>query len=1603
MGLIESLFEDHPKPPAAQPQWAPFQSAPAVQLRPHTYRPEPLHPQTQHYALEMKRAAEQPGGLSPLRPSSLYGNSQPHEPPLAEPVKRQRVEQPQPPTPPEPAIVSFLTEEARAWDERRPHDDYGAADAHALACPAHEERSLDSLAAYLCAPFPSSDRLKARALFRWTADRIAYSETYLRERLRTGAPPSAEDNTPEAVLRTRVAVCAGYAYLLEALCRRAGLAARYVSGHDGKTDHAWVAVRLEGRWALLDPTWAAGHTDLKAASFTPHFEPFWFDTPAALFVLRHRPAQERDQLLENVRPAFYLAEHARPEPLFYGMGLRLEPRCWRRRWGAPRGDLALSLLAAGPRDARELRVELAFKDGPGRERRAVPAEGLVSIRREEAGRGLTRHVLRLRFPYPGRYKVTVMALAESRPGEARGTGTGGGRKPTAEQRLFKGVVTFKVEAGSGLGPGPHFPDSFALGSARALERCSIELVERQSDGALLRAERPLVRLPFLLADPAAEVYPRLSEAPVPPGFVGTAPPGELGGGRRLLTLELAFPRPGTYVAQVVTRLRGEKEWQYAAGYLIEAQEGTSGAPAFPTAYGGARPDIAHELGIRPASHPRGALIDVPPGGLRLAFALARPEVKTFVRVSRVEGDPLSGPLRPSDFDALPRLPSGFVRPGQGQGTAEFEIGVPGPGFFLAQLFAADPRTDGDRYRPAAGYLLRAAAAAPDAPLAPLPPFPETAAGGDAEACRALGLAPLSPPGAHLALAPGELRARLEVAASDPAVRLALRLSRLPEGFASPPAPSSSSHDWFASLPELPAAHAADLGRSSSSSSSSSSSRHAFALSLPGPGLYLAQVLALRGAPHRSARWSYTLAYFVSAPASHSSRSLRAAVPGPPRAASASAASRPAFPQSFALGSADVCRELAIEPVPPADAAHVLAPSSSAPVALRFACGRPDVELALQVRSLGPAQAADPLALDGPALAACPELPPGFVRDWREEEDDERGNVRFTFEVAFPQAPGLFVAQLLARAASDRAGEWRYALGYLLEAREGADAAAAPRGGPVFPESFAGASTEACRRFGVAAASHRAALVELGRGGGRELRLRAALSDPSRTETFLRVRRWEGGAAGREAEGDRALGEAGAGLQREAGPGGFDVAFPRPGPYLVQLLAAERDEAAGAGPRRDCFVALSYLVEVPPEAATGGLPRYPSTTAAASDAACRQCGVAPESHHEAVLELGAADRDRDGPRPLLLSFLAAPGTAPFAQMRALPPSGPLPPPAALASLPPAPDGFLREAASAAPAPAGYVRHAFEICAPGPGRFLLQLLCRPPGAPEGAPFLHVLAYVLLACSGAPGPGPGPRPAPPAFPESYAGAGAGAARALGVRPAPGYESAFVRAPGPRVRLPLEAPTPPALRLHAVLRALPPASWAWAEGAPLPDPDGRVREAAAEAGHGARALEFSFARPGRYAVQVLAGPPAARTLSAVLGYCVEVGRGAGEGPGGLFPIEYRAGAGLALARPASRLVPTGSCPFFEVVVTDPARRPVGLAVSDSASRWFHLPQARLAPPRPPLEQRSARELNVTTQVGEGRYAGEAGPLVAGDVHVMARWEAAERSFHAAFGLLAE
>lgn len=172
--------------------------------------------------------------------------------------------------------------------------DFTSIDRYTLATPESATRSLMHLAKHLSAG-AQNDLEKTRAIYRWITANIKYDmAAYNSGRLRS------TNSNADDVLRSKLTICDGYSRLFEELCVISGLVAVRVEGyveslgrygnslrHGGWPNHAWNAVRLGGKWYLIDTTWAAGG----------YWEDYFLPSPASM-IRTHFPADPKWQLLK---------------------------------------------------------------------------------------------------------------------------------------------------------------------------------------------------------------------------------------------------------------------------------------------------------------------------------------------------------------------------------------------------------------------------------------------------------------------------------------------------------------------------------------------------------------------------------------------------------------------------------------------------------------------------------------------------------------------------------------------------------------------------------------------------------------------------------------------------------------------------------------------------------------------------------------------------------------------------------------------------------------------------------------------------------------------------------------------------------------------------------------------------------------------------------------------------------------------------------------------------------------------------------------------------------------------------------------------------------
>lgn len=149
----------------------------------------------------------------------------------------------------------------------------------------------------------TTDSERVYAIYRWIATNISYDNRLrISEDLQKEIYVS-EESVVRNVLNRRMALCGGFAFLFRDLCEKVNVSVEVVHGytkdisgriHDyKKPNHTWNAVKLNGRWQLLDITWAVGHGNENRP------DDFWYLTRPTDFVYSHYPENPKWTLLND--------------------------------------------------------------------------------------------------------------------------------------------------------------------------------------------------------------------------------------------------------------------------------------------------------------------------------------------------------------------------------------------------------------------------------------------------------------------------------------------------------------------------------------------------------------------------------------------------------------------------------------------------------------------------------------------------------------------------------------------------------------------------------------------------------------------------------------------------------------------------------------------------------------------------------------------------------------------------------------------------------------------------------------------------------------------------------------------------------------------------------------------------------------------------------------------------------------------------------------------------------------------------------------------------------------------------------------------------------
>ena len=263
------------------------------------------------------------------------------------------------------------------------------------------------LKAFQLAGHLPTEREKAYALYRYLAETIRYDTDSYYNLENTQYP----DQEALAVFRRGNAVCAGYSNLFNEMAKSVGLESEVVEGlikgspgtPEDRRLHAWNAVKVDGRWQLLDSTWGAGSVSDKTRSFTPKPSDDWFFPPAEQFRFSHFPNDSKWLLTseELTRSEFEMLPEL--SPLFFKKGLKLADE----RTGIYEAPGEMELVVDSLKGAR-VSAQVQFND------EELPGYANVM----QSG---SRNTVKARFPQPGRYELILFAFE---PGKNQGQSVG---------------------------------------------------------------------------------------------------------------------------------------------------------------------------------------------------------------------------------------------------------------------------------------------------------------------------------------------------------------------------------------------------------------------------------------------------------------------------------------------------------------------------------------------------------------------------------------------------------------------------------------------------------------------------------------------------------------------------------------------------------------------------------------------------------------------------------------------------------------------------------------------------------------------------------------------------------------------------------------------------------------------------------------------------------------------------------------------------------------------------------------------------------------------------------------------------------------------------
>lgn len=322
--------------------------------------------------------------------------------------------------------------------------DFNDVDKWAVSTPSSKRETFKTLVAHLIQPFQDDEEKKARSIFRWCAENIEYDMSRY-----TSGGVTSSNQSPDAVLKTGLAVCSGYAGLFKALADEAGIECVEISGYSKaasykpgthwkelKQNHAWNCVKVAGKWILCDACWAAGASN-SDHSWKRNFENFWWNTDPEKFLYQHLPdaSQAQYQFVKEPKTLEHWAADAWCKSAFFTNGLDLvSHKSVSIDFNDPSGLLDI-VFSCPAKTSCIARVEHISRGG---KRKTIKDASFVQVDAND----MQKVHLYSRFPSEGRYRLLLFC------------------KPATDSGSYDWALTYDVNVGNegaAAGRAPFFP------------------------------------------------------------------------------------------------------------------------------------------------------------------------------------------------------------------------------------------------------------------------------------------------------------------------------------------------------------------------------------------------------------------------------------------------------------------------------------------------------------------------------------------------------------------------------------------------------------------------------------------------------------------------------------------------------------------------------------------------------------------------------------------------------------------------------------------------------------------------------------------------------------------------------------------------------------------------------------------------------------------------------------------------------------------------------------------------------------------------------------------------------------------------------------------